>query len=538
MSRNTQRESFKTPTKSKKSKKSKKKVTDYSSDSSDSAAYDGVDDVADEDDDDEPDESGWTGGSGIEKYEEAIMRQSAEEDDDVDTIDDDTDAQGTPRGMNNYEEWAGFADSSEEIIDNPKFFEDNTQDSDTTGTPKKRVTFVINDDDSDSSISDDESVMWHPDLFENENSAQGPFLSADALPPRIARGLEDDTYNDDNGSDQESEIGWGNGNNDSSSGESDGDDSDSSGYQSDIGDEYGGDTTDDEDWKENRPEDESMPRGNSPPPPPCLGFRIQRKKGQPDVITWYHNTDIPFVILDEHGKDLLMYSSNPKTGLLDNGSPSPIRNGSMDLYNPVLNNQANIMMSAVSDAPSEFGSYHTGNPEAFFESNNSLTDNNALRPASSSSFDESEDQTERQDLQWGDLLHLDATLTDDEEEGEDGPVEPPSSTPARPTTSDGLHPLLVHLDKGTNIGAFRLNRQNENLINSNTISKDALAFGTSTIKGVKNGHLDSLTSSLAPRRKIRNQMPSSPAGDVANRKRKSHGASEGRRSHKRNRSNA
>ncbi|ESZ92536.1 hypothetical protein SBOR_7062 [Sclerotinia borealis F-4128] len=523
MSRNTQRESFKTPTKIKKPKKS----TAYSSDSS----YAGVDlitDSEDNDSDDEPDVFGGAGGSRFEQNEEAAMFESAEEDDDLETGENDIDAQ------TKFEEWAGIPDYPDDLGTHPGFFEDDTNDnlnSDNNDTPKKRVTFV--DDDSDTSISDDESVMWHPDLFETETSAQGPFLSADALPPRIARGLEDDTYNDDNGSDPEVE--WGNGNNDSTSGESDSDDSDASGYQSDVDDDDddddddGGDTTDDEDWREKRPEaDESMPRGNSPKPPLCLGFRIQRKKGQPDVITWYHNTDIPFVILDEHGKDLLTYSSDP-TRLKDNSSPSPIRNGgSMGQYNPALSNQANIMMNAVADTPSEFGSYHNGpgNPGTFFDENNVFMDDNVVRPTSSSSYEGSEDQNEP--LQWSDLLHL------DEEGGVDGPVEPQSSTPAPPTTSDGLHPLLIHLDKGTNVGAFRLNRQNENLINTNTVSKDALDFGTTPIKGVKDGHFDSLTSSLTPRRK--RKTASNSTVDVVNRKRRSRGAPEGRQFHKRGRS--
>ncbi|QSZ29029.1 hypothetical protein DSL72_003539 [Monilinia vaccinii-corymbosi] len=511
MSRNTQRESFKTPTKPKKLKKSTKLIIDYSSDSS----YAGVDLISDSEDgdsDDEPNVFGGPGGSRIEKYEEAAMFESAEEDDEIQTIEEFLDVEeNTPGGTNSYEEWSGFEGSPGAAFDGVYDEHMYAQDSDNHGTSlMKRVTFA--DDDSDSDLSDEGSVMWHPDLFETETSAQGPFLSADALPPGIARRLEDDTYNDDNGSNPGSELDWGNGDDDSSE-ESDSDDSDASGYESDIGDDDGGDTTDDEDWRENRPEaDESMPRGNSPKPPPCLGFRIQRKKGQPDVITWYHNTDVPFVILDEHGKDLLI-------------------NGSIEQYNPVLNNQSNIMMSALSDTHTGFGSFHTGAPEAFFESNH-LTDENVVRPTSSSSYEGSEDQGEP--LLWGDLLHLDES---DEDEGEDGPVEDILSTPARPTTSDGLHPLLVHLDKGTNVGAFRLNRQNENLINSNTISKDALAFGTSTIKGVKNGHLDSLTSSLTPRRKpSKSFKTSSPAGEVANRKRKS--ASEGRQSHKRNRSNA
>ncbi|KAB8291070.1 hypothetical protein EYC80_009758 [Monilinia laxa] len=510
MSRNTQRESFKTPTKPKKSTKSKKskKAIDYSSDSS-YAGVDLISDSEDNDSDDEPDVFGRTGGSKIEKYEEAAMFESAEEDDEIETIEDFTDTHDTPQGMNSYEDWSGFEGSPEDTLDD-LITEEYNLDSDDSGTPKrKKVTFA--DDDSDSDLSDDESVMWHPDLFETETSTHGPFLSADALPPGIARRLEDDTYNDDNGSDPESEVDWGN-EDDDSSGESESDDSDASGYESDIGDD-GGDTTDDEDWRENRPEaDESIPRGNSPKPPPCLGFRIQRKKGQPDVITWYHNTDVPFVILDEHGKDLLI-------------------NGSMEQYNPVLSNQANVMMNAVTDNSLEFGPYPSGDyhaaQEAFLESNDFLTDENVVRPTSSSSYDGSESQSEP--LLWADLVHL------DENEDQDAMNEPIQDHGSL-NTDDGLHPLLVHLDKGTNVGAFRLNRQNENLINSNTISKDALAFGTSTIKGVKNGHLDSLTTSLTPRRKPKYLLPSSPASEVANRKRKS--TSQGRTSHKRNRSKA
>ncbi|RAL65016.1 hypothetical protein DID88_001124 [Monilinia fructigena] len=510
MSRNTQRESFKTPTKPKKSTKSKKskKAIDYSSDSS-YAGVDLISDSEDNDSDDEADVFGRTGGSKIEKYEEAAMFESAEEDDEIETIEDFTDTHDTPQGTKSYEDWSGFEGSPEDTLDD-LITEEYNLDSDDSGTPKrKKVTFA--DDVSDSDLSDDESVMWHPDLFETETSTHGPFLSADALPPGIARRLEDDTYNDDNGSDPESEVDWGN-EDDDSSGESESDDSDASGYESDIGDD-GGDTTDDEDWRENRPEaDESIPRGNSPKPPPCLGFRIQRKKGQPDVITWYHNTDVPFVILDEHGKDLLI-------------------NGSMEQYNPVLSSQANVMMNAVTDNSLEFGSYPPSDyhaaQDAFLESNDFLADENVVRPTSSSSYDGSESQSEP--LLWADLVHL------DENEDPDAMNEPIQDHGSL-NTDDGLHPLLVHLDKGTNVGAFRLNRQNENLINSNTISKDALAFGTSTIKGVKNGHLDSLTTSLTPRRKPKYLLPSSPASEVANRKRKA--TSQGRKSHKRNRSKA
>ncbi|KAA8567483.1 hypothetical protein EYC84_010493 [Monilinia fructicola] len=440
MSRNTQRESFKTPTKPKKSMKSKKpkKTTDYSSDSS-YAGVDLISDSEDNDSDDEPDVFGRTG----------------EEDDEIETIEDFTDTHDTPQGTNSYEDWSGFEGSPDDTLDD-------------------LITEEYNLDSDDSATSrDDESVMWHPDLFETDTSTHGPFLSADALPPGIARRLEDDTYNDDNGSDPESEVDWGN-EDDNSSEESESDDSDASGYESDIGDD-GGDTTDDEDWRENRPEaDESMPRGNSPKPPPCLGFRIQRKKGQPDVITWYHNTDVPFVILDEHGKDLLI-------------------NGSMEQYNPVLSNQANVMMNAVTDTSLEFGPYpqsdYHATQEAFLESN-ILTNENVVRPTSSSSYDGSESQSEP--LLWADLVHL------DENEDQDTMNEPIQAHDSSINTDDGLHPLLVHLDKGTNVGAFRLNRQNENLINSNTISKDALAF-----------------------EKPKYLMPSSPASEVANRKRKS-----------------
>lgn len=204
-------------------------------------------------------------------------------------------------------------------------------------------------------------------------------------------------------------------------------------------------------------------------------------------------------------------------------------NRSMNRYNPALSNEGNTRMnSAIGPAVSY---YFEGNIDHIPGTNLLVEDD--VRPTSSSSYDESEDQNAS--LPWGDLFDFDAALSEGEDEGEGGLVEQPSSTPAHPTTSDGLHPLLVHLDKSSNVAAFRLNRQNENLLNSNTVSKEALAFGTSTIKGVKNGHLDSLTSSLTPRRKPKALLPSSPAGAVANRKRKS--TSEGERSHKRNRSN-
>lgn len=215
MFRNTQRQSLKTPTK--KSKKSKK-TTDYSSDSS-YAGVDLISDSEDNDSDDEPDVFGGAGGSRIEKYEEAAMFESAEEDDDLETIEDDTDAHDNPQATKYSEEWEGFSDVSEDTIHGADLDPNNN------GILKKRVTFV--DDDTDSSISDDEAIMWHPDLFETETSIQGPFLSADALPPNFASQLDDDTWlDDDHGHGPEE---WEN--DDSGSGESDSDDSDASGYQ-------------------------------------------------------------------------------------------------------------------------------------------------------------------------------------------------------------------------------------------------------------------------------------------------------------------
>lgn len=218
MSRNTQRESLKTPTKSKRSKKPKQ-TFDYSSDST----YAGVDEISDDEVDFSDIEPAvfWDGASGIEKYEEEAMLRSAEENDDLDSVEDDTDAEETFQESNTFEEWSGFTDSAAEQLDD-NFVENmySTQDSDNNGTPYKASSSDLSDEESD----------WHADLFENE-SGQAPFLSRDALPARVLERLEDDTYNDDNGFD---DFGWETGNDDVSeeeSEESDSDESDASGYQ-------------------------------------------------------------------------------------------------------------------------------------------------------------------------------------------------------------------------------------------------------------------------------------------------------------------
>ncbi|PQE22369.1 amidase protein [Rutstroemia sp. NJR-2017a WRK4] len=529
-SRNTQRESFKTPTKPRSAKKAKKTI-DYSSDSSYAGVYD-ISDDEDNDSDDDPDVFLGAGGP-VEKYEEAAMFESAEEDDDLETVEDDTDSQRTPRANDEYEEWQGIPDSSDEVLGDGGFLENisSTHDSDTYDSPKKRVTFDLSDD---SDIASDDE--WWPDLFDAATSRNAPFLSTDALPPGLARVLEDDRDNDDNdGSDHE--VYWGNGSSDEEQVDNESDSSSSSGYESDDG----GDTTDDEDWRDNRPEPvESVVRRDSPEPPSSIGMRIERRKGQPDVITWYHNTDIPFVILDEAGKDLLMFSHDVVPRLQTPGnSSSPIKNGVVGEFSPVLSNQANVMMSAMQDTPLDFSfgfGQSLSQPEAFF-SGFDFNNTGYHSPTEESSYDDS-DSNKPDALQWKDLLHLDETLDGDDEADDDDAIEP-QSTPARPTTArseDQVHPLLEHLDRNP-VGAFRHNQQSQRLINSNTISQEALAFGTDTIRGVKNGHLESLTSSLTPRRKPKPLLPSSPAAALADRKRKSD-ASGDYHSHKRSRSNA
>jgi hypothetical protein len=224
-SRNTQRESFKTPTKPRSAKKAKKTI-DYSSDSSYAGVYD-ISDDEDNDSDDDPDVFLGAGGP-VEKYEEAAMFESAEEDDDLETVEDDTDSQRTPRANDEYEEWQGIPDSSDEVLGDGGFLENisSTHDSDTYDSPKKRVTFDLSDD---SDIASDDE--WWPDLFDAATSRNAPFLSTDALPPSLARRLEDDRDNDDNDS-SDHEVYWGNKSSDEEQNDDESDDSSSSsGYE-------------------------------------------------------------------------------------------------------------------------------------------------------------------------------------------------------------------------------------------------------------------------------------------------------------------
>lgn len=261
-----------------------------------------------------------------------------------------------------------------------------------------------------------------------------------------------------------------------------------------------GDITDDEDWEQNRPETNGSVIRNEPHIPQQLssiGIRITRRQGQPDELTWFHDTTVPFVILDEAGKDLLMFGSAVNPQITANGAagPSTIGNGIMGELAPVLSNRANIMMGAMQDNSIgfEFGAGQPA-PEALFSDLSRLggyvwNGEDVVPTTDESSYDDS-DANKVEQFNLGELIHIESDSDDDNTTVE------PSSTPARPTTSrseDHLNPSLV--------GAFRHHQERQRLVNSSTMSQAALSFGTETIKGVKDGHLDSLTSSLTPRRK-------------------------------------
>jgi len=230
----------------------------------------------------------------------------------------------------------------------------------------------------------------------------------------------------------------------------------------------------------------------------------------------------------------------------------------MSQSSPILSHSGSLMMSAMLSCNplADFASSgNIGPAEAFFPSSN--PDTPAAEDSDFSSYDGEEDEYEKY-LKIEDFLVLD----EDSDEGETPIADTPGwesdtnteyqSTPGRrpsmavsaASESQGeVHPLLAHFDGNADaVGAFRRNQINQQLINSEKVSAESLAFSSpysvGTIKGVKNGSLEAVTTPITPMRRQKHGSMSgldkSPLDAVSQKRKASEVAPE--KSHKRHRS--
>lgn len=206
---------------------------------------------------------------------------------------------------------------------------------------------------------------------------------------------------------------------------------------------------------------------------------------------------------------------------------------------PLLTQSANMMLSAMMapDAFGEFGDYMTqtiGPEEAFFPH----TPNLRLGAVDASSPSGEEGDEDEQGLDISDFILWDSddlTSNDDDEARE----WEPSSTPMRPTTASSEVGVLSHL-KPENVGAFRQNQINQQLILSNQATQDSLTFAgpynLTTIKGLKSDRFETAAAPLTPVRRQKRQMRDIARSPLESVSAKRKASSEADSNHKRQRS--
>ena len=225
------------------------------------------------------------------------------------------------------------------------------------------------------------------------------------------------------------------------------------------------------------------------------------------------------------GFDLSPESFRGLEGLFSSMSQtSPItRHSSQDvMMAPMLSNCS---------LPDILSSYPFGSVEAFLPAVD-------LSRAGEDDSDFSGEQVDDEEamLNLDDFIEFEAPSSEDEDEakeagqedndwdGAEGEDESPTTPDRRPssalsTSSDiamDLHPLLAHFENNTDVGAFRRNQINQQLILSGAASSESLAFSgpymMGTLKGIKSDRLDSASASLSPvRRRKRSSVSVSDA---------------------------
>jgi len=132
-----------------------------------------------------------------------------------------------------------------------------------------------------------------------------------------------------------------------------------------------------------------------------------------------------------------------------------------------------------------------------------------------SSGDEDEAKEDNEDDVWDEA----EAEAEEEDESPTTPCRRPSTSSVPDDAHMDLHPLLAHFENTTDVGAFRRNQINQQLILSGAASSESLAFSgpymMGTLKGIKSDRLESATTSLSPvRRRKRSSVSMADAETV------------------------
>ncbi|KAM7198383.1 hypothetical protein V8F20_006144 [Naviculisporaceae sp. PSN 640] len=536
-------------------KVAKRRLSDSSDSSSslnlsDDEGYSAVEDVSDSDEEDDEhvtaiEENHILTDARIKRAAPRSVEESddADEEDGGDEDDDDDEAEAEDDdGADEYASWDGIlTDPEDDLVEQPANY---MFDQATTTDVEKHVRFTgVPDSDSESTTteaSEDEYNDFFPDIFVAQNN----------LDPAFRKEIE----NDDNSSNSGSFWDFHNGSQDFYEVDSDNEpivhESEETtptvtpmasvpgtevstpiavvmGDSDDYDDELDGYESDGETTEEEIPEPPIRRKQNRRAQTVDLTSDSDTERatpsrpGKPHIGRFKLETDKkPIAVLNPLTRKMMIFT--------------PQRNNHLDLspesFNfslpqpeltdcaPILSNPGYLMMGAMLST-NTFGDFMNTQPfgpaEAFFP----LTSDAFTGDDSDYSELEQEDEEESK-LEIEDFItfHQDSSDNEGEAPAEDY-FGDAGSSPTRPTTSASaatdasnppaaLHPLLSHFDNNSNaVGAFRRNQINQQLILSEKISQDSLAFSgpyhQGTLRGIKSGSMETVTAPITPARRPR-----------------------------------
>ncbi|CAG7555285.1 uncharacterized protein B0J16DRAFT_198608 [Fusarium flagelliforme] len=207
---------------------------------------------------------------------------------------------------------------------------------------------------------------------------------------------------------------------------------------------------------------------------------------------------------------------------------------------PIMSNSANLMLSAMFSSNTFGDFFNTGQvmgpQEAFypFPSEPNTGDESSTAPSLPDDEDEEDDEL---NLDLNDFIAWEENDSSGEEDN--GENWDPASTPARPSTATSDKEVLGHL-RPENVGAFRRNQINQQLILSNQATQDSLAFSGpynyTAIRGLKSDRFDTAAIPLTPARRHKRQMSDTTRSPLEQMSSKRKATTEAGNSHKRHRS--
>ncbi|EKD16845.1 uncharacterized protein L3040_001128 [Drepanopeziza brunnea f. sp. 'multigermtubi'] len=251
----------------------------------------------------------------------------------------------------------------------------------------------------------------------------------------------------------------------------------------------------------------------------------------PILGTWNHKSTTPYAIYDKENNKVRVFNlenfrrrmnmESASRSLMATPMNTPQQGFSSLQASPIVSNSGDIMLSGINSDFFDSGFLGSTEQREDYNVEDAFREYTNLDSSSPpTDTDESDDEN-----LWSleDLFDFGNDTSDEERAAglsDKCPTDPPSSTPARATTTiseDQLHPkldpLLRHFSRG-NVGSFRAYQNEQSLLNRGLATEESLEFGTAaTIRGVKAGRLHHANTPITPIRKKKRPvaLESSPA---------------------------